>query len=68
MNGAELISRITEHMSRGGSVQISTYTKSTIYAPKYINMFKVGADGSPLVQRGKNWDDIRYCSIRLLNS
>lgn len=67
MDGKKLIGDIKNHLNNGGVVVISTYTKSTQYEKKHADMFKVGGDGSPLVQRGKNFDDIRYCAIRFYN-
>lgn len=60
-----MIEEIKLHLSEGGRVMIATYTKATLYDKRHIEMFKVGADGSPLVQHGKRWDDIRFSTIRL---
>ena len=60
----DLINRIITHLKAGGMVQITTHLKSTVFDSRHADMFKVGKDGSPLVQRGKNWDDIRWCGIR----
>lgn len=60
-----MIDEIKNHLSKGGRVVIATHTKATIYDRRHISMFKVGKNGSPLVQRGKHWDDIRYTAIRL---
>lgn len=66
MNGAEIIQQIVKHLNGdpNAAVQITTYTKSTVYGPKHVGMFKVGKSGSPLVQRGKHWDDISGCKIQ----
>lgn len=58
-----LYDRIVSHLENDGGVQISTYTKSTLYEKKHIKMFKVTQNGA-WVQRGKKWDCIDYCSIR----
>lgn len=60
----ELINKIVTHLKSGGKVQITTHTKSWVYEKKHAAMFKVGNDGSPLVQSGKRWDDIRWCGVR----
>ena len=64
---------LNAHLAAGGSVQVSTYAKSTIYSPKHAGMFKTGKDGNLYVQRGKHWDCLSYggqflaVSIRLSN-
>lgn len=68
---AALIEKIKVHLLSGGVVIVGTYTKSIQFdgskkgkAELYASMFKVGKDGSPLMQRGKHWDDISGCAIK----
>lgn len=63
---SDIIQKIKTHLANGGKVQITTYTRSTMYDARHIDGFKVGRDGSPLVQRGRAWDDFRYASVRLI--
>jgi hypothetical protein len=48
-----------------GIVQVTTYTRSTVYRAKHAEMFRFGRY-SAYVARGKNWDCIDGCSIRCL--
>ena len=61
--GKNLIEKIINHLTADGVVIISTYTRSVQYDKKHVDFFKVGDDGSPLVRRGKNWDDFRYSAV-----
>jgi len=62
----DIINKIRTHLANGGRVQITTYTRSVMYDARHIDSFKVGRDGSPLVQRGRTWDDFRYASVKLI--
>lgn len=61
---AKLIADIKAHLAQGGVVQITTYTRSTLYDSRHVDFFKIGADGSPLVRSGKTFVDFRYTSVR----
>lgn len=63
VNHKELFERIIKHLDDDGVVQVSTYTKSTLYRRKHSTMFTSDSKGV-YVKRGKNWDCISYCSIR----
>ena len=63
---SDIIHKIKVHLANGGKVQIITHTRSTMYDARHIEMFKVGRDGSPLVQRGRSWDAFRYACVRLV--
>jgi hypothetical protein len=56
---------IAANLTAGNSVQITTYTKSTVYKAKHVDMFKLKG-ASVWVQRGKTWDCIDLCHIRAL--
>lgn len=47
---------INAKLADGGVVQVSTYTRSTIYTQKHAGMFLETADGSLAVRRGKSVD------------
>ncbi len=57
----ELITKTLEDVD--GVVQITTYLKSTVYTHKHRAMFVLRASGVH-VQRGRNWDCIKYSGIR----
>lgn len=44
---------INDHLASGGVVQISTYTKSTIYGPEWAGLFFEDAEGNVYLRRGK---------------
>jgi hypothetical protein len=64
---ADLIAKIAAHLNSGGRVMIATYTKATVYDKRHVAMFKVGKSGSPLVQRGKHWDDFKWATVRFVD-
>lgn len=61
---AKQIADIQAHLRQGGVVQITTYTRSTLYDSRHVDCFKLGTDGSPLVRSGRNFVDFRYASVR----
>jgi hypothetical protein len=61
--GKNLIEKIINHLNANGIIIISTYTKATQYDKRHVDFFKIGSDGSPLVKRGKNWDNFRYANV-----
>ncbi len=58
MSSPNLYTRITDHLREGGVVQVTTYTKSTLYEPKHLGLFRApGSRGiGAYVRRGKSWD------------
>ena len=65
-NGKKRFNTIDQHLKNGGSILICTYTRATKYTPKHREMFMLGKSGSVYVQRGKNWDSIDFCGIKLI--
>ena len=61
MECKKLYNSIKAEISKGLSIQITTYTQSKIYSK--IEQFKLGKTGV-YVQRGKAWDCITGASIR----
>lgn len=61
MKYKKLYTAIVAEIEKGLAIQITTYTKSSIY--KSASQFKYGKSGV-YVQRGKNWDCINYANIR----
>ena len=61
MEYKKLYNNIKAEISKGLSIQITTYTNSKIYSK--IEQFKLGKNGV-YVQRGKSWDCITGASIR----
>jgi len=57
----KLYNSIIVEISKGLSIQITTYTQSKIYSK--AEQFKLGKTGV-YAQRGKNWDCINGASIR----
>lgn len=51
------VAGIRNWLERGGSVQLTTYTKAKIYRPACRDMFKANRAGA-WVARGKSWDCI----------
>lgn len=56
---------IQDHLKSGGVVQVSTYTRSTLFSkPEHAEYFR--DNGNRLEARyGKKWLDIGYSSIKL---
>jgi hypothetical protein len=61
--GRKLYRQITETLSAGLRVQISTYTKSTLYSEKHLPMFRLAANGDVFVQRGSRWELVNFSRI-----
>ena len=49
----------------GGMVQVSTYTRSTLYRQKHAGMFREGVGGNLYAQNGRRWDCLT-CGGRLI--
>jgi hypothetical protein len=47
---------INAYLANGGYVQITTYTRSTVYSKKHAGYFTQGKDGNLYVKRGKSKD------------
>lgn len=58
------VAAIKEQLAKGRTVQITTYTKAVRYKAVHAEMFKATRNGA-FVQRGKSWDCIDYCAIRV---
>ena len=66
MSKQEIFEKISERLAeKNGIVQVTTHLRSTVYRHKHRDMFRLGKSGSLYVQRGRNWDCIDYCGIRL---
>lgn len=61
MENKKLYTSIISELDKGLTIQITTYTKSSLYNKP--SQFKWGKSGV-YVQRGKNWDCINGASIR----
>ena len=50
---------LNEHLSKGGSVQVSTYTKNTVYTgPKWSHLFATSKDGNLIMKKGMRWETL----------
>ena len=59
-----LFEKIAETLSQpNGIVQVSTYTRSTVYESKHLPFFSYNATGV-YVKKGKSSVAINFCSIR----
>ena len=56
---------IKAHLAAGGAVVVATCTKATTYRAKHAETFRATRSGV-VVQRGKSWDSIEYCTIQLV--
>lgn len=54
MNSAD---KINEHLKGGGVVQVTTYTRSTLYGIKHAGWFEV-RNGSLFVRSGRRFDQL----------
>lgn len=45
---------LNAHLKSGGVVQVTTYTKSTLYTSKHAGWFSTAKDGALLVQSGNS--------------
>jgi hypothetical protein len=54
---------INDQLSRGRTVQLTTYTRATRYTAKSAIAFKATRTGA-YVQRGRHWDCIDGCDLR----
>ncbi len=57
--------RISAHLSAGGRVVVGTYTRATVYTRRHADLFRATREGL-YVRRGKGWDCIDHCAIRLV--
>lgn len=61
-----IFAAIKKHLAAGGRVQVTTYTRSTVYTAKHAAMFSSDKTGV-YVQAGKAKVDISLTSIRLID-
>ena len=54
---------IVKHLESGRRVQVTTYTRSTVY--RSVEQFRCGKTGV-YVARGKSWDCIDGCHVRVV--
>lgn len=54
-----LADRINNHLTDGGAVQITTYTKSIMYTTRHAGWF-VDRKGSLFVQHGRGFDKLSF--------
>lgn len=59
------IAFIVSNLNAGNEVAICTQTRATVFKAKHVNMFKATKSGA-YVQRGKSWDCIDFCGIKVL--
>jgi hypothetical protein len=59
-------SAIVAHLRNDGRVQVTTYTRSTVYSLKHATWFTCGKTGV-YVQAGKSRVDIKHCNVRLID-
>jgi hypothetical protein len=64
-NGRRLISKFKNAWEQNLCVYICTYTKAIKVSDKEKDCIKIGKSGSVYVQRGKNWDCIDGCAIKI---
>jgi hypothetical protein len=57
---------LKQWLSLGGRVQVTTYTKSTLYNKRHMDMFFLDRSGDLCVKRGKQSECIKYCDVRLV--
>lgn len=55
---------INSHLEAGHTVMLCTYLKAWKYNKRHLGMFKATRTGA-YVQRGKSWDCIDGCLIRI---
>lgn len=56
---------IVRNLAAGNKVQLTTHTRSVVYKPVHVEMFKIkGKD--VFVQRGKSWDCINFTNVRAI--
>jgi len=48
--------KLNDHLEAGGVVQVTTYTKSTLYKQRHTGWFTESAKGELFVQRGRGKD------------
>jgi hypothetical protein len=63
--GRQKFAKLQAHLAAGGSFYICTSYRATKVSPKHTDMIRLGKSGSIYVQRGKAWDCIDYCAIRI---
>ncbi len=56
---------INRHLAAGGQVQVTTYTRSTVYGPRFHGKIVAGKTGV-YAPRGKGRVDISLCGIRFI--
>lgn len=61
----ELCDRLNAHLQAGGAVQVTTYTRSTIYTAPHAGWFTTDTAGDLYVRRGRTRDCLS-CGGRLL--
>jgi hypothetical protein len=60
------VTKIKNHLSKGGVVAVSNHMRTTYYDKRHIEMFR--ANGThPEVQYGKKWLSIAFCKILYSN-
>jgi hypothetical protein len=58
------VRNIQNHLSNGRTIVISTCTKATKYKKGHEQYFKATKSGA-WAQRGKNWECIDFCNIKV---
>ena len=53
LNAEDFANKLNAHLSAGGRVQVTTYTRSTIYSPKHSGMFHA-RNNTLYVKHGKS--------------
>ena len=57
--------KINSRLREGGIVQVTTYTRSTLYRQKHVGWFSTDKKGMLMVRSGRQSVCIEHCAIRL---
>ena len=58
--------RLNAHLERNGTVQVTTYMRSTVYRRRHAGMFE-DRDGSLYVKRGRHRDKLSIGDLLLVS-
>jgi hypothetical protein len=64
-NARAKIAFILSNLNSGHKVAVCTQTRAVVYSAKHVEMFKATKSGA-YVQRGKGWDCIDFCGIKVI--
>jgi len=52
--------------TKGNVVQVSTYTRATLYTHRNAGCFRNAPNGNLQVRRGRNWDTLSHGTLLLV--